>query len=100
MPEVKTQPVKAQRFESLDDVRGVPGAFEFYKYQDRYPAGMIYCCPCGCERLGALHFRPGNVDGGASWEWDGNMDAPTLTPSVLHRDHWHGFLTAGVWVSC
>lgn len=31
------------------------------------------------------------------WQWDGNREAPTLTPSILHhsRQEWHGFLRAG-----
>lgn len=39
---------------------------------------------------------------GVSWNWDGNMEAPTLTPSILHwgagRDNpptWHGYLKNG-----
>lgn len=100
MADVKTEPVKATLFDTIDDVRSVPGAFEYYSYQDHFPAGLIYCCPCGCGRLGALHFRPGSVDGGASWEWNGNIEAPTLLPSVHHVGHWHGYLTDGVWISC
>ncbi len=35
------------------------------------------------------------------WTWDGNKDAPTITPSIRvlggsgQPDVWHGFLTAG-----
>lgn len=42
-----------------------------------------------------------------SWKWDGNIERPTLTPSVFQaprspesRHHWHGFITAGVMVGC
>ncbi len=38
-----------------------------------------------------------------SWQWDGNEDKPTITPSVLTRmgdEEWHGFFTAGRMVSC
>lgn len=97
MPEVKMQPVKAQRFEDIDQVERVPGAFEYYSSGDRYPAGMIYNCPCGCGHTGALAFRPHQSP---SWEWDGNVDAPTLSPSVHHVGHWHGWLRAGIWTSC
>jgi hypothetical protein len=44
------------------------------------------------------------------WNWDGNVDAPTLTPSILHTKRvdgvypdgcgWHGYLTAGEFTSC
>lgn len=58
MAEVRTQPVKAQRFDNIDDVEKQAGAFEYFKSGDRYPAGMIYACPCGCGAKGALNFRP------------------------------------------
>ena len=51
MGEVKTQPVIATCCEDIDDVRGKPGAFEFYKHGDRYPAGMIYCCPRNADAI-------------------------------------------------
>ena len=40
----------------------------------------------------------------ASWEWDGNEDLPTLSPSIAcgppkHRD-WHGYLKAGKLEAC
>ena len=99
MAEVRTEPVKSHRFDDIDEVQKVPGAFEYYKAGDRYLAGMIYCCPCGCGRTGALRFRPSEPSH-PSWQWDGNMEAPTLTPSVHHVGHWHGWLTDGVWRSC
>lgn len=96
MIEVKTAPIKSQRFDDIDDVDKHAGAFEFYKDGDRYPAGMIYSCPCGCGARGSLPFRP---HASPSWDWDGNWDAPTLSPSVHHVGHWHGYLRAGVWES-
>lgn len=98
--EVKTQPVKAQRFDDIDDVRKQPGAFEYYKSGDRYPAGMIFSCPCGCGRQRSLQFRPADEPERASWQWDGNVESPTLQPSVHWRGHWHGWLRNGVWTSC
>lgn len=93
-------PVKATLVEDVDD-RGAAGAFEFTTYQGEI-AGMIYVCPCGCGREGYLRFRgaprPPEEADRPSWEWDGNREAPTLSPSVLHRDHWHGYLRAGMWV--
>ena len=53
--------------------------------------------PHGVEllRLYARHAsknwaQPGSVNG-----WDGNEEAPTLRPSILVPDGWHGFLEAG-----
>lgn len=100
MTDVKTPPVVATLCQDIDSVKGKPGAFEFYSDSTRGIAGMIYACPCGCKRLGSLAFRPARLDDHASWEWNGNKEKPTLTPSVHHVGHWHGFLTDGVWVSC
>lgn len=102
MSEVKTHPVKAVHLPDLDiwnfeTLKTQAGAFEFYKSGDRERAGIIYICPCGCGATGALAFRPAPPP---SWEWNGSVEAPTLTPSVHHVGHWHGFLTNGVWVSC
>lgn len=99
MPDVRTAPVKAQLVEDIDAVRAQPGAFEFYvdHGDDGSVAGMIYCCPCGCGVTGALAFRPRPSP---SWEWDGNRHAPTLSPSVHHVGHWHGWLRNGIWESC
>lgn len=47
-----------------------------------------------------LPIRP--HDGKASWNWDGNREAPTLSPSILiwgdGRDKpatWHGYMRSG-----
>lgn len=99
MAEVKTAPVRATRVDEIDDVRATPGAFEFYVAGDDKvtPAGMIYSCPCGCGVQGSLAFKPAPSP---SWHWDGDREKPTLQPSVHHVGHWHGWLRAGVWVSC
>ena len=39
-----------------------------------------------------LAFRPASKEDRASWEWDGDIDAPTLSPSVHNVGHWHGWL--------
>jgi hypothetical protein len=101
VPEVRTAPVKAKRFENVDELT-VPGSFEYTRVGDRFPGGMIYTCPCGCGHQGSLMFRPvpAQYPPHPSWEWDGNMDAPTLSPSVHHVGHWHGWLRNGIWESC
>lgn len=37
-------------------------------------------------------FKP---EMGPSWNWNGSLDAPTLSPSLHAVGHWHGFLKAG-----
>lgn len=80
-----------------------PGEYSFYQSKDRPIAGMNYVCPCDCGATGALDFRPHQSP---SWNWDGNKESPTLTPSVFRNSDkfpgvcgWHGFLTNGVWRS-
>ena len=55
--------------------------------------------------IGALPVRPvppelSHVNGGNSWEWDGNEDRPTLSPSVHHIGRWHGYVRNGRMESC
>jgi hypothetical protein len=39
---------------------------------------------------------------GSAWEWDGNIEKPTLTESVWHHSEpdWHGWIRDGVMVGC
>ena len=97
MTEVKTRPVRATMVESIMDAKNVPGAFKYFADGKNSPAGMNYVCPCGCGALAPLYFKP---EPSPSWHWDGNREQPTLTPSVHHQGHWHGYLKAGVWESC
>lgn len=67
---------------------------------------LAFICP-GCELMwehaSGLHMLPVNsTTKTPSWTWDGNLDAPTLGPSILtsgndpaHRCH--SFLVAGVF---
>lgn len=34
------------------------------------------------------------------WQWDGNVEKPTLSPSIDVHGHWHGYLRDGVLQSC
>ena len=70
------------------------------KYQ-----ALAFVCP-GCLELGGgsgLHMLPVNsTEESPSWDWDGNLEAPTLSPSILTgKDdparRCHSFLKAGVF---
>jgi hypothetical protein len=39
------------------------------------------------------------INGGHSWQWDGNTEKPSLTPSINVVDRWHGWVRAGRLVS-
>lgn len=48
-----------------------------------------------------IHCREGpDLGSEKEWGWDGNMDCPTLTPSILNTGEWHGHLVKGVLESC
>lgn len=84
-------PVKATLVEDID-ADGIPdGAFEL---SGNPVAGLWYVCPCGCGTHGFLPIRPAQSP---SWEFDGNRESPTLSPSVHHVGHWHGWLKNGMW---
>ena len=53
-------------------------------------------------------YREGvDKPGDPSWQWDGNEDVPTLTPSIRSKGApdgkttvWHGYLTEGRFEAC
>jgi hypothetical protein len=54
-----------------------------------------------------IKHGPGGGGGRNPWGWDGNMEHPTLTPSIFHDFDrpqssvaWHGFLRAGRFEGC
>ena len=58
--------------------------------------------PHQCGRLLVAGRSPGidrngqNREGGvAMWDWDGNREAPTFSPSIDCKGCWHGFIEAG-----
>jgi hypothetical protein len=68
------------------------------------PAIGVFFCP-GCQEEHAITIRPAPPDRPA-WEFDGNLEAPTLNPSILrtwrsgvpeeHPDRTcHSFVRAG-----
>ncbi len=63
-------------------------------------------CPCGCRGVSDLFvLSPGEDhptdEHAIVWRWDGNVEKPTLFPSVWmdRACGWHGFLRGGVWES-
>lgn len=61
------------------------------------PAGLLFACP-GCAQVVSIAFIP--IDGKAFWQWNGNRELPTATPSILHNRQkggcgWHGYLVDG-----
>jgi Family of unknown function (DUF6527) len=65
----------------------------------------LFFCP-GCQCNHSIWPRPSsNPENGASWEFDGNVDRPTVSPSLLVKRHFtapdrrdqicHSFITDG-----
>lgn len=72
-----------------------PGDFYWSPSNDPHRISML--CPCGCGNLiGA------KVKGEGAWQWNGDLDKPTLSPSirVLSGCCWHGYLIDGIFKSC
>lgn len=82
----------------VDYAKHIPGAVELHD------DGLYYVCPCGCQYIGYLPFKPAPSP---SWHWDGNRERPDLEPSIHHRlrnpdgterkTHFHGWLRNGIW---
>jgi hypothetical protein len=96
-----------------DDDDTPAGAWHFYTHygdeEGAPPKGMLFICPCGCGALRAVAFE-GSQPKKPMWSFNGDVEKPTLTPSILiyqHDEsgarvgeHWHGWLTDGVFRSC
>lgn len=66
---------------------------------------LVFICP-GCvvdgDKPSGLHMLPvdGDVGSRPRWDFDGNLEAPTLSPSILTRMQGfvcHSFLRAGMF---
>lgn len=56
---------------------------------------LAYYCP-GCECCHGVWIKEPNPITGAKWSWDGNVEAPTFSPSILIRGECHCFVRAGM----
>lgn len=95
--------INARLVADIDSPDGqLPGAIEMrLAYLSDGVAGIAFRCPCGCGQEGYLPIRvPDMARTGPEWDWDGNAEAPTVSPSVFNTGFpckWHGWLRAGVW---
>jgi hypothetical protein len=64
---------------------------------DMHYDGLMFWCP-GCERVDedgerhrGLHMLPVNsAVKTPQWTWNGSLDKPTLSPSILTKGDWRG----------
>jgi hypothetical protein len=70
---------------------------EIQKYRS-----LLFRCPL-CNEEHGVSIKPASTTG---WDWNGNVERPTLSPSIQILGHgkpgtegcrWHGFLRDGVW---
>lgn len=111
MTEVRTEPVRArfvtrEEFWDEDMRTREPGTIYIPEEDPNLPddekdrGRWYYSCACGCGASGAVRVATDKKPEPVGWLWNGSREAPTLTPSVHHVGHWHGWLTDGVWLSC
>lgn len=76
-----------------------PGEAEWRVNSEGKVIILAFVCPCGCRDVVPIPVQQG---AGNSWNWDGDLVKPTLTPSILRMSgcKWHGYLTNGEFVSC
>ena len=80
-----------------------PGCFELpgdFLIEEKYGTIYLYIVLPGTTTPDAIEIKRGSPGGLRVWGWDGNVDMPTLTPSISLAGVWHGFLRAGVLESC
>lgn len=88
---------------SLNDLER-PGDFTFVGGADPDRLALSASCPCGCGEHFAIYVRyaPDAPHRPLVWDWDGNRERPTLSPSIARKMCpclWHGWLRAGEWVT-
>ena len=59
---------------------------------------ILWVCVCPEGHMASVPLQVGPKEDHL-WQWDGNKENPTITPSIqfLSGCKWHGFLTNGVW---
>jgi hypothetical protein len=90
--------VRVERHESIWDLK----EGEFHFSVDEHGQRFFVCMLPG-QTACSIPIRPvvtPGLNGGHSWEWDGNEDKPTLMPSINATGSWHGWVRAGRMVSC
>jgi hypothetical protein len=95
--------VQGFRVNSLEEVEnGGPGAFCWiYGENPNIPEAFVHYLPG--SGLGVCWIRGGGIEHPKStWDWNGNLDKPTLRPSIHAQGGigWHGWLTDGYFKSC
>lgn len=91
---MNTQSIDARYNKDFKDIPLKPGDF---CYDINFT--HIYFILPGCKHPDSIPIRKGGHTK-ELWGWDGNIEQPTLEPSIHDIGHWHGYLKAGKFESC
>lgn len=69
-----------------------------FRFDDEFE--HLYVWLPGTTGPDAIRVKRGAPGGDRVWGWDGNVEKPTLTPSIHAPGQWHGYMVAGVLKSC
>ena len=85
----------------------LPDSTESHEMFDAPAGTFAWEVADGTRRLRVVLPRIGFIAitvGGSGWQWDGNEDAPTISPSIDSKAgdlaRWHGFARAGRLEEC
>ncbi len=94
---MNTDSIEAVLFTRGDDaVKHGPGAIVWSDDEE-----CLYMIMPGHKHLDAIEVtRDPAKQAARVWLLTGTRDKPSLTPSLLSRGVWHGYLTDGRFVSC
>lgn len=86
------------RFETLDFEEAPPGAEQRFGF--RCPLRGHRCEGLVIAGRTALKRDPQGQNGGiAQWDWNGDRERPTFSPSINCGGCWHGYIENGRCVS-
>jgi len=77
-------------FDPADQGKEQTFGFNCPKHKGRQCSGLVI--------VGRTEYShdPNNKNGGvAQWNWDGNRESPTFTPSINCTQCWHGYIRNG-----
>lgn len=81
-----------------------PGEWILVRSESGNIYALVFGCPCKTHQHSRSLWLPISTGSkqGHKWLWDGNVDEPSITPSILRNDtcRWHGYMTKGKFVSC
>lgn len=79
------------------------GDYFFSAPNDKGEIRLSFLCPCGCGILAGVKVRADGQQVDGAWGWNKDREKPTTTPSIFiepQSNHWHGYLTDGVFKAC